>query len=576
MLPDPIGRTAITSRPREAWDRLCHALLRPRGDARWDAVIRGTGAVGLLGILLALVVPGSGPLIGLGIVTIWMSGPLSPFFPVGLEPILMLFGRLYPPWLVAAASMGAGLFIEYLNYYLYGHIVGLEVAREFRESRLVRWCRDLFDRSPFFAIWFCAWSPVPFWVVRILAPLSGYSVRKYLLANLLGRYPKLWLFATLGLFWDVSDRVLLIATGGGLLLGLLMWAWHRLRRRPAAKPERTGAGWPAAKPAGSGAERPTVSPAAAEIDVLYVIGIGRSGSTLLGRALGESAGHFPAGEVKHLFDRGIAVGERCSCGRDARGCPFWGEVIRNMETGGLLDDPQRIGAFTRSITRGTGAPLVFSPWQPSGFRRRVAEYKGLMEGAYAAVWEACGRRTLVDTSKNLAWARLLLDLPRCRVRLVHLVRDSRGVAHSFEKVRRRPGNPSVDPYMDRYHAVTTAMLWNLDNLLAERLGARAADYIRLSYTDFVTAPRRSLGAILGNGAHPGSLAHVGEDCIAVPEQHVLAGNPMRFQAGSLQLREDLAWQREMSAAKKGAVTALTWPLLRRYGYLGNGAGRDRD
>ena len=30
-----------------------------------------------------------------------MTGPLSPLFPIGLEPVVMLLGRLYAPLLVA-------------------------------------------------------------------------------------------------------------------------------------------------------------------------------------------------------------------------------------------------------------------------------------------------------------------------------------------------------------------------------------------------------------------------------------------------------------------------------------------
>lgn len=224
------------------WARARRALLRPRGNRLWDAVVRGTGAVALLGIVLVYLFPRSGPLVGLGIFTIWISGPLSPFFPVGLEPVLMLFGRLYPPWLVAAATTAAGLYIEFLNYYLYGHVAGLDSARSFRESRLVRWSRDLFERRPFFATWFCAWSPVPFWVVRILAPLADYPVGKYLVANLLGRYPKMWFFAAVGVWWSVSDRVLIVAALAGLGLGLVIWAVRSWRVRTGSEEPTSGTG----------------------------------------------------------------------------------------------------------------------------------------------------------------------------------------------------------------------------------------------------------------------------------------------------------------------------------------------
>lgn len=252
------------------WTRIRRMLVRPRGNRMWDAVVRGTGAVALLGIVLVLLFPRSGPLIGLGIFTIWISGPLSPFFPVGLEPVLMLFGRLYAPWLVAAATTAAGLYIEFLNYYLYGHVAGLDSARSFRESRVVRWSRDLFERRPFFATWFCAWSPVPFWVVRILAPLADYPVGKYLVANLLGRYPKMWVFAAVGVWWSVSDRVLIIAAVAGLALGLLIWAVRSWRVRSGGDEPTAERGDGPGADVGGGAPRMASGPERAPADTMVV------------------------------------------------------------------------------------------------------------------------------------------------------------------------------------------------------------------------------------------------------------------------------------------------------------------
>ena len=48
--------------------------------------------------------------------------------------------------------------------------------------------------------------------------------------------------------------------------------------------------------------------------------------------------------------------------------------------------------------------------------------------------------------------------------------------------------------------------------------------------------------------------------------HGLSGNPGRFRSGSLELRRDDGWIRDMPGKDKAVVTALTLPLLRRYGY----------
>ena len=197
----------------------------------WDGIVRGTGVMGLLGIVLVLTLRHTGPLVGLAIYTTWISGPLSPFFPIGLEPVLMLFGRLYPPLLVAGVSTTAGLYVEFLNYHLYGKLLHLEATHQFRESRVVRFLRRIFERSPFFTVWICAITPLPFWAARILASLSGYPIQRYLGAALLGRFPKLWFFSALGLHWSLNEQWLLGIAGGSVLLGAAPWAISRWRQR---------------------------------------------------------------------------------------------------------------------------------------------------------------------------------------------------------------------------------------------------------------------------------------------------------------------------------------------------------
>jgi hypothetical protein len=50
----------------------------------------------------------------------------------------------------------------------------------------------------------------------------------------------------------------------------------------------------------------------------------------------------------------------------------------------------------------------------------------------------------------------------------------------------------------------------------------------------------------------------------------MSGNPQRFETGPTELRSDVEWKRTMPAAPRAAVTAMTLPLLIRYGYVGAG------
>ena len=199
-------------------------FVRRHGNLTWDGVVRGTGLLGLLAIPVVLFMPRDfGGLVGFLLVTIWVNGPLGIFLPATYEPILMLFGRVYPPVLIAALGIAGTLYIEFLNYYLYAKILHLKSFAPARESRTVQRVVGLFKKAPFFTVWLCSWSPLPYWSVRIMAPIAGYRVDRYLLATLLGRFPRLWFFAALGLYWKISGEWLFAISVGSILLALTVW-----------------------------------------------------------------------------------------------------------------------------------------------------------------------------------------------------------------------------------------------------------------------------------------------------------------------------------------------------------------
>lgn len=209
-------------------------LTRRRGNLAWDGVVRGSGILALLAIPGVLWLPtGFGGLVGFTLVTIWVNGPLGIFLPATYEPILMLFGRVYPPVLVGFVGILGVLYVEYLNYHLYGKLLHLDAFRVVRESRTVRRVVNLFERAPFFTVWLCSWSPLPYWAVRILAPISGYPTGKYLFATFLGRFPRLWFFAALGVWWKVDTAVLAAISLGSIALAVAVYAVKRSARSDA-------------------------------------------------------------------------------------------------------------------------------------------------------------------------------------------------------------------------------------------------------------------------------------------------------------------------------------------------------
>src|SRR5437879_3990233 len=63
------------------------------------------------------------------------------------------------------------------------------------------------------------------------------------------------------------------------------------------------------------------------ITVLFVMGHGSSGSTILGNTLGEVDGFFHAGELRTIWSEGLAELQRCGCGEPIGQCPVWSAVL---------------------------------------------------------------------------------------------------------------------------------------------------------------------------------------------------------------------------------------------------------
>ncbi len=52
--------------------------------------------------------------------------------------------------------------------------------------------------------------------------------------------------------------------------------------------------------------------------------------------------------------------------------------------------------------------------------------------------------------------------------------------------------------------------------------------------------------------------------------HAVAGNPMRFRQGDIELRLDDEWRSRMPRRDRAVTAAITWPLRLAYGYGGRG------
>jgi uncharacterized membrane protein YdjX (TVP38/TMEM64 family) len=209
--------------------RVARCLVARYGTPEWDAVLRATGIVALLAIYPVTRWPALAGLVGFFCLTLFVSGPISIVLPAAFEPMLMVAGRLYPPLVVTLVAVAGNLYMDYLNYHLYGALLEHPQLEAARRSRIVQRTLALFQKSPFFAVWLCAWSPIPYWIVCAVAPLSRYPMKRFLFATFLGRAPRVWAFAALGSALPVSTQLLATLATVAVVAGAVV-ALHGRRR----------------------------------------------------------------------------------------------------------------------------------------------------------------------------------------------------------------------------------------------------------------------------------------------------------------------------------------------------------
>ncbi|WP_113701998.1 sulfotransferase family protein [Nonomuraea lactucae] len=287
--------------------------------------------------------------------------------------------------------------------------------------------------------------------------------------------------------------------------------------------------------------------------VVFLGGLGRSGTTLLERLLGELPGVAPLGEVVHLWARGVLAGEPCGCGEPFPACPFWREVGDRAFGGWSETLATRALALRHRVDRTRRVLRIGHP--------DLAEYVRTYRRVYDAAAVAAGARVVIDSSKHASLAHCLAA-GGAAIHVIHVVRDPRAVAHSWRRTVRRPedGRP-----MTRWSPARTALHWTAQNLALDLLARRGAQVTRLRYEDLVTDPRATLTSLAQELGLPAELPFVTGSTARLTMAHTASGNPMRFTVGPLGLALDDSWR---SGSRRGLVTALTWPLRSRYGYRG--------
>jgi hypothetical protein len=290
--------------------------------------------------------------------------------------------------------------------------------------------------------------------------------------------------------------------------------------------------------------------------VLYITGMMRSGSTLVGNILNEVDGLVHVGELHFLWKnltQSTASNSTCGCGDPLAGCVFWRPILSD---GIDLSAAEQVVAGQRRLTRVRHTPArLLDPAGPGVEEPAVRERLA----AYRAIHTAAGAAMIVDSSKVPPEPLILAATGAIDLRILHVVRSVHDTVESFR---------SAKAYIRPLSQPRAIGYWMGFNLSAEVSAARAqVPYLRVRYEDIVREPARALNEILAFAGSSATAPITAGNTVELGVNHTVTGNPDRFLRGTVTVAPRPHRLSSNERLRSAVSIAAAAPLALRYGYL---------
>lgn len=295
------------------------------------------------------------------------------------------------------------------------------------------------------------------------------------------------------------------------------------------------------------------------MQVLYISGSGRSGSTLVERLLHAGGAGCALGEF-HCLWRLPRDQQTCACGVPAAEDSFWTEVLAHARF--TAAEFQELGRLEQTVVR-TGY-IAKHKFQLArlAVQADVRRFLELQFRVFEAISDVSQRSVLIDSSK--AGPRAWILACDERVKFLHLWRDPADVIASW---RSRKFDRGLGSEMQRLSIMRAAIDWAKVEGLMRRLG-RQTKVTSLDYRAICVDPRATLDhALVASGLPPIDASSWLESHKMVPVSgyHSLNGNPDRFDREPIAVRlRETDWSKlpgfeAMRIRMQGKAMAALYP-----------------
>lgn len=296
-----------------------------------------------------------------------------------------------------------------------------------------------------------------------------------------------------------------------------------------------------------------------DINILYIYGAGRSGTTLLDCVLGQHGRFFSLGQFLSMPTILERESQICACGERVKDCSFWSPFIDEFES--TLRSIQQARSPDYFFARGHRLLELWMCVQFFLFGKLPDVPKDHMERQeriLRSISERSHCSWLVDSSKKPLRLLALLRLKNVNTCVIYVIRDGRGFIASKkkEKSARKTG-----PFL-------SAISWAYQNFLAFMIHSRVTpeNRIMISYEDFIKDPGMQVTRILDKFGITEEMPPLGYEYYDPSATHMPFGNLMRLEGRKkiekakgprkFNLKDEIAywffgaWMKRLSASLK--------------------------
>lgn len=175
--------------------------------------------------------------------------------------------------------------------------------------------------------------------------------------------------------------------------------------------------------------------------IVFIVGMGHSGSTIIDKLIGNSNGAFSYGELIHLATV-FKEDNFCTCGSRINNCQFWKPVK------GKLESNNKDGNWSLKTGLNSTLSILFSVIKI--LFNRFDPNKGFIRNTELIYDHTFNQEynLLVDSSKDVLRSIIFYKyFTKYNVKIIHLVRNPYGVLNSYLKTEGKVKYPGAKEFL---------------------------------------------------------------------------------------------------------------------------------